>query len=218
MEPVRVAILGVGNCASALVQGVRYYREALGEGFVPGLMHPQLGPYPVGAIEFSAAFDIDQNKVGKDLSQAIFCPPNNTAEFAKVPWLDVPVHRGMTHDGLGQYLSRMITKAPGTTSDIAGILRDTGSHVVVNFLPVGSEMATKWYVEQVAKLRPGASGGRGDLLSRMANRDLFYVVVLTSVGMLFFAPAFLPWLTGVLAVGSQAYWLGALLHQRRTVP
>ena len=149
MEPVRVAILGVGNCASSLVQGVHYYRGAASEGFIPGLMHPRLGPYPVGAIEFSAAFDIDRNKVGKDLSQAILCPPNNTAEFAKVPWLGVPVHRGMTHDGLGQYLSRMISKAPGTTSDITGILRDTGTHVVVNYLPVGSEMATKWYVEQV---------------------------------------------------------------------
>ena len=149
MAAVRVAILGVGNCASALVQGVHYYRNAPDEGFIPGLMHATLGPYHVRDIEFSAAFDIDANKVGKDLSEAIFCPLNNTARFCEVPPLGVPVHRGMTHDGLGEYLSRVITKAPGSTADITGILRETGSDVVVNFLPVGSEMATKWYVEQV---------------------------------------------------------------------
>ncbi len=149
MPAVRVAILGVGNCASALVQGIAYYRNAPDDGFVPGLMHSRLGEYRVGDIEFSAAFDIDANKVGLDLSEAIFVAPNNTPRFAAVPPLGLPVHRGMTHDGLGQYLSQVITKAPGATADIAGILRETGSHVVVNFLPVGSEMATKWYVEQV---------------------------------------------------------------------
>jgi myo-inositol-1-phosphate synthase len=146
---VRVAIIGVGNCASALVQGVEYYRTASEEEFVPGLMHARLAGYHVGDVEFSAAFDIDARKVGLDVSEAIASPPNNTVRFAAVPRLGVPVHRGMTHDGLGQYLGQMIPKAPGSTADIAGILRDTGTHVVVNFLPVGSEMATKWYVEQV---------------------------------------------------------------------
>jgi myo-inositol-1-phosphate synthase len=149
VAPLRVAIIGVGNCASALVQGVQYYRGAPDDGFIPGLMHPRLGGYHVGDIEFSAAFDIDARKVGRDLGEAIFEAPNNTVRFAEVPTLGVPVQRGMTHDGLGMYLSQMITKAPGATADIANILRETGTHVVVNFLPVGSEMATKWYVEQI---------------------------------------------------------------------
>jgi len=146
---VRVAIVGVGNCASALVQGVSYYRGVSDNTFVPGLMHARLDGYHVSDIEFSAAFDIDARKVGTDLSEAIFAAPNNTVRFAEVPRLGIPVQRGMTHDGLGHYLSQVISKAPGPTADIAGILRETGTHVVVNFLPVGSEMATKWYVEQV---------------------------------------------------------------------
>jgi myo-inositol-1-phosphate synthase len=149
VSSLRVAIVGVGNCASALVQGVSYYRDAPDDAFVPGLMHARLGGYHVGDIEFSAAFDIDERKVGRDLGEAIWEKPNNTARFAQVPKLGVTVHRGMTHDGLGLYLSRMIQKAPGPTADITGILKETGTHVVVNFLPVGSEMATKWYVEQV---------------------------------------------------------------------
>ena len=149
MGPVRVAIIGVGNCASALVQGVEYYRRAPENEFVPGLMHPRLGPYHVGDIEFSAAFDIDERKVGRDLGDAIFQAPNNTVRFSEVPHLGVPVQRGMTHDGLGQYLAQVIRKAPGSTADITGILRETRTNVVVNFLPVGSEMATKWYVEQI---------------------------------------------------------------------
>jgi myo-inositol-1-phosphate synthase len=146
---VRVAIIGVGNCASSLVQGVHYYRNASEKDFIPGLMHARLGDYHVGDIEFSAAFDIDERKVGRDLSVAIAQPPNNTVRFADVPHLGVPVQRGMTHDGLGTYLSQMITKAPGSTADITGILRETGTNVVVNYLPVGSERATKWYVEQI---------------------------------------------------------------------
>jgi myo-inositol-1-phosphate synthase len=148
-EEVRVAIVGVGNCASALVQGVHFYKDAPDAAFVPGLMHVNLGSYHVSDITFTAAFDIDRNKVGRDLSEAIWQSPNNTIKFADVPWLDVPVSRGMTHDGLAKYLSQVITKAPGPTADIVGILNDTETDVVVSFLPVGSEMATKWYVEQV---------------------------------------------------------------------
>jgi myo-inositol-1-phosphate synthase len=146
---VRVAIIGVGNCASSLVQGVEYYKNASTEEFVPGLMHVDLGGYHISDIEFSAAIDIDSEKVGKDLSEAIFSGPNNTYKFSDVPHLGVPVHRGMTHDGLGKYLSEIITPAPGPTADIVQILKDTKTDVVINYLPVGSEMATKWYVEQV---------------------------------------------------------------------
>jgi myo-inositol-1-phosphate synthase len=148
-KKVRVGIIGVGNCASALVQGVEYYRRTADDDFVPGLMHVNLGGYHISDIEFSAAFDIDRNKVGKDLSEAIFSSPNNTYRFADVPYIGVRVARGMTHDSLGKYLSQVIQKAPGPTDDIVGILRDTGTDVVVNYLPVGSEEATKWYVEQV---------------------------------------------------------------------
>jgi myo-inositol-1-phosphate synthase len=146
---VRVAVIGVGNCASSFVQGVRYYRDADAAERVPGLMHVDLGGYHVRDIEFSAAFDIDQEKVGVDLSEAIWAGQNNTLKFADVEPLGVPVHRGMTHDGLGKYLSQRITKAPGPTDDIVEILRDTHTDVVVSYLPVGSELATKWYVEQV---------------------------------------------------------------------
>src|SRR2546427_3243489 len=146
---VRVAILGVGNCASSLVQGVEYYRDAKPGASIPGLMHVDLGGYHIRDIEFSAAFDIDKDKVGKDLSDAIFAGHNNTVKFADVPHLGVKVERGMTHDGLGKYLSEIITKAPGPTADIVGILRQTRTDVVVNYLPVGSEEAVKWYAEQV---------------------------------------------------------------------
>jgi len=148
-KSVRVAILGVGNCAAALTQGIYYYRNAPDDQFIPGLMHPRLGGYHVGDIEIVAAFDIDETKVGKDLSEAIWSGPNNTIKFCEVPHMGVPVHRGMTHDGLGRYLKERIRKAPGPTDDIVGILQDTKTHVVVNFLPVGSEMATKWYVQQI---------------------------------------------------------------------
>lgn len=146
---VRVAIIGVGNCASSLVQGVEFYKNAPEDEFVPGLMHVKLGDYHVRDIEFSAAFDIDINKVGKDVAEAIFTAPNNTYKFADVPRLGVPVRRGMTHDSVGKYLADVIRKSPGATDDIAGILRSTRTDVVVSYLPVGSEMATKWYVEQV---------------------------------------------------------------------
>ncbi len=149
-DKVRVAIIGVGNCASSFVQGVHYYRNADPDAPIPGLMHVDLGGYHVRDIEFSAAFDIDVDKVGKDLSEAIFAGQNNTLKFdAEVPKLNVPVMRGMTHDGLGKYLSQRITKAPGETVDIVQVLKDTRTDVVVSYLPVGSEQATKWYVEQI---------------------------------------------------------------------
>jgi myo-inositol-1-phosphate synthase len=148
-DKVRVAIIGVGNCASSFVQGVQYYRDADPSQDVPGLMHVDLGGYHVSDIEFTAAFDIDKAKVGKDLSKAIFAGQNNTLKFAKVPELGVKVHRGMTHDGLGKYLKQRITKAPGETADIVSILKETHTDVVVSYLPVGSEDATKWYVEQI---------------------------------------------------------------------
>jgi myo-inositol-1-phosphate synthase len=149
-DKVRVAIIGVGNCASSFVQGVHYYRDADPAQPVPGLMHVDLGGYHVRDIEFSAAFDIDADKVGKDLSEAIFAGQNNTLKLGDdIPHLGVTVQRGMTHDGLGKYLSQKITKAPGSTVDIAEVLKETRTDVVVSYLPVGSEQATKWYVEQI---------------------------------------------------------------------
>src|ERR1700716_1782536 len=148
-KEVRVAVVGVGNCASSFVQGVQYYRHADPADFVPGLMHVDLGGYHISDIEFSAAFDIDATKVGKRLDEAIFSGLNNTVKFSDVPQSDVVVQRGMTHDGLGKSLSEVITKAPGSTADIVSILKDTGTDVVVNYLPVGSETATKWYTEQI---------------------------------------------------------------------
>jgi myo-inositol-1-phosphate synthase len=147
-DEVRVAVVGVGNCASSFVQGVQYYRDADPNDFVPGLMHVDLGGYHVGDVTFTAAFDIDADKVGKDLSEAIWSGQNNTFKFSDVPSLGVQVDRGMTHDGLGKYLKEKIRKAPGETADIVGILRDTQTDVVVSYLPVGAEQATKWYVEQ----------------------------------------------------------------------
>ena len=148
-KKVRVGIIGVGNCASSLVQGVEYYKNASDDDFVPGLMHVNLGGYHINDIEFSAAIDIDAEKVGKDLNEAIFSGQNNTYKFSSVPTTGVKVARGMTHDGLGKYLSQVITKAPGKTADIVKLLQDTGTDVVINYLPVGSETATKWYVEQI---------------------------------------------------------------------
>ena len=148
-KKVRVAIVGIGNCASSLVQGVEYYKDAADDAEIPGLMHATVGGYHVRDIEFSAAIDVVTAKVGKDLSEAIWAHPNNTIKFADVPYQNVRVARGMTHDGLGKYVSTMVEKAPGPTDNIVKILKDTGTDVVVNFLPVGSEMATKWYVEQV---------------------------------------------------------------------
>jgi myo-inositol-1-phosphate synthase len=149
MEKINVAIIGVGNCSSSLVQGVHYYRKVKEGESVPGLMHNILGGYHINHINFVAAFDIDKNKVGKDLAEAIYTKPNNTFKFCDVPSTGVKVTRGMTHDGLGKYLSQIITKSSGATADIVGILKETKTDIVVNFLPVGSEEATKWYIEQV---------------------------------------------------------------------
>ena len=147
-RPVRVAIVGVGNCASALIQGVHKYREAAPESFVPGLMHVDLGGYHVRHIQFVAAFDVDRRKVGHDLAEAIFAEPNNTVRFAEVPPVGVRVSRGRTLDGIGQYLSEVIRPADEPEVDVAAVLRDTQADVLVNYLPVGSEQATRWYMEQ----------------------------------------------------------------------
>jgi myo-inositol-1-phosphate synthase len=154
-EKVRVAIVGVGNCANSFVQGVHYYRDSDPSEKVPGLMHVDLGGYHVRDIEFTAAFDIDADKVGKDLSEAIWAGQNDTIRFADVPPMGVQVHRGMTHDGLGKYLKEKITKAPGQTDDIVGILKETKTDVLVCYLPVGSEQAVKWYVEQALEAGVG---------------------------------------------------------------
>jgi len=147
-KKVRVAIIGVGNCASSLVQGLNYYKDTDDDTTVPGIMHVNLGGYHIRDIELTIGIDVVESKVGKDISEAIFSFPNNTFKFTDVPNMNVPVVRGMTHDGLGKYLSQVVKKAPGPTADIVGLLKETKTDVVVNFLPVGSEMATKWYVEQ----------------------------------------------------------------------
>ncbi len=152
---VRVAIVGVGNCASSLIQGRYYYENAKPGDFVPGLMHVQLGDYHISDIEFVAAFDVDRTKVGKDLSEAIWAGQNNTYRFMDVPHTGVTVERGMTHDGLGKYLSQVIEKAPGPTADVVGILKDRQVDVMVSYLPVGSEEATKWYAEQAIQAGVG---------------------------------------------------------------
>ena len=148
-DKVRVAIIGVGNCANSLLQGVEYYKDAKPQDSVPGLMHVDLGGYHISDIEFTAAFDVVKGKVGVDLAEAMWAHPNDTIKFADVPKTGVKVSRGMTHDGIGKYLSQVVEKAPGKTDDVVGILKETGTDVVVNYLPVGSEMATKWYAEQI---------------------------------------------------------------------
>src|SRR5213080_2151678 len=148
-DSVRVALIGVGNCSNSILQGVEYYKDAPDDEFVPGLMHVNLGGYHVSDIEFTAAVDVTTDKVGKDLAEAIWAHPNDTIKFAEVPQTGIRVSRGMTHDGLGKYISEVVTKAPGETEDVVGILRDTQTDVVVNYLPVGSDAATKWYAEQV---------------------------------------------------------------------
>src|SRR3954466_14260587 len=146
---VRVALIGVGNCANSLLQGREYYKDAPDGQFVPGLMHVNLGGYHIRDIEFTAAFDVVQGKVGVDIADPIWAHPNDTIKFSDVPKTGATVSGGMTHDGIGKYLSQVVEKAPGETADIVGILKSTNTDVVVNYLPVGSEMATKWYAEQI---------------------------------------------------------------------
>ena len=155
MGKIKVAIIGVGNCASSLVQGIHKYIEIPEDVEISGVMHNTIGGYRIEDIEVVAAFDIDENKVGKDLSEAVFAAPNNTIKFAEVPKTGVIVDRGMTHDGIGKYLEDIVKKAPGSTSDITGILQERKVDVVINYLPVGSEQATKWYVEQILNARCG---------------------------------------------------------------
>jgi len=143
-----VAVVGLGNCASALIQGIHKYRDADPDSFVPGLMHVDLGGYHVRDIEIVAAFDVDSRKVGRDVSEAIFSEPNNTVRFADVPHLGVTVQRGPTLDGLGTYLSQVIEEAADPPVDVAAALRESGAEVLVNYLPVGSEQATRFYMEQ----------------------------------------------------------------------
>ncbi len=171
MGKINVAIIGVGNCASSLVQGVHFYREAKEDEFVPGLMHVNLGGYHIRDINFVAAFDIDKNKVGLDLADAIYAKPNNTIKFTDVPKTGVIVNRGMTLDGLGKYLSQVIEKAPGPTANIVKILKETKTDVVLNYLPVGSESATRWYVEQILNAGCGMVNCIPVFIASAKNKD-----------------------------------------------
>ncbi|HVM32024.1 MAG TPA: inositol-3-phosphate synthase [bacterium] len=152
---IRVAIVGVGCCASSLVQGVFFYKDSDEEGFIPGLMHPRLGKYHVGDLEFSCAFDVDENKVGLDLGSAIFAPINNTIKFSDVPALGVKVQRGPTHDGLGKYYREVVRESAAAPVDVAKILKETQTDVLINYLPVGSEEATKFYMSEALKAGVG---------------------------------------------------------------
>ncbi len=155
MSKIRVAIVGVGNCANSLIQGVEYYRNTSADTKTSGLMHNQIGSYHIGDIEFSAAFDVNINKVGKDLSQAIWETPNDTIRFADVPELGVKVHRGPTMDGLGYYLGKVITESNEPPVDVAKILKDTQTDILINYLPVGSEEATRFYAQQALNAQCG---------------------------------------------------------------
>ena len=155
MSEVRVAIVGTGNCASSLVQGVEYYRNARDGDSVPGLMHVKIGPYHINDIKFVAAFDVDENKVGKDLSEAVFSEPNNTFKFSDVPPLGVEVRRGPTFDGLGKYYRETITESSAPVVDVSEALIDTGAQVLINYLPVGSEDATRFYCGEALEARCG---------------------------------------------------------------
>jgi myo-inositol-1-phosphate synthase len=147
MSSIRVAIVGVGNCASSLVQGVEYYRDADPAGRVPGLMHVAFGPYHVRDIEFVAAFDVDAKKVGRDLAEAIVASENNTIKICDVPPVGVTVQRGPTLDGLGEYYQQIITESDDQSADVTAVLRDSGADVLVSYLPVGSEQADRYYAQ-----------------------------------------------------------------------
>ena len=148
MSKIRVGIVGVGNCASALIQGVEYYTKARADERVPGLMHVDIGPYHVSDLEFVCAFDVDANKVGHDLATAIWAEPNNTVKFSDVPETGVKVSRGPTYDGLGRYYKDVVSESAMPPVDVATVLRETKTDVLINYLPVGSEQATRFYAEQ----------------------------------------------------------------------
>jgi len=155
MPKIRVAVVGAGNCASSFVQGVEFYRDARGDDPIPGLMHTVLGGYGVGDVEFVCAFDVDAAKVGKDLSDAIVAPTNNTMRFANVPKLGAPVLRGPTLDGLGEYYRDEVTESDEDPVDVAQMLRKYNVDVLVSYLPVGSELATRHYIEQALEAGVG---------------------------------------------------------------
>src|SRR5258708_34624988 len=144
---VRVAIIGVGNCAASLVQGVHYYSDADPDARVPGLMHVQFGPYHVRDIEFVAAFDVDAKKVGRDLAEAIVASENNTIKICDVPPTGMTVQRGPTMDGLGEYYTEIITESDEQPVDVVQVLRDARADVLVSYLPVGSEQADRFYAQ-----------------------------------------------------------------------
>ncbi len=151
MSKVRVAIIGAGNCASSLVQGVEFYKDASEDEFIPGIMHANIGGYHIGDIEFVAAFDVNKNKVGKDLSEAIFTKPNNTIKFSDVSKMGVEVQKGELFDGIGKYLSEVIDVSSEKSVNIAEVLEESRADVVINYLPVGSEKAARFYAEEVMK-------------------------------------------------------------------
>jgi myo-inositol-1-phosphate synthase len=148
MPEIRIAVVGVGNCASSLVQGIEYYRDAKEDEFVPGLMHVKFGPYHVSDVKVVAAFDVDKNKVGLDIADAIFVEINNTIKFSDVPKTGVTVQRGATMDGFAKYYHEVVDESPAEVVDVVEVLRESQADILINYLPVGSEAATKWYMAQ----------------------------------------------------------------------
>jgi myo-inositol-1-phosphate synthase len=151
MSKVKVAIVGVGNCSSSLVQGAQYYSNAQEGDLIPGLMHVNIGSYHINDIDFVCGFDVDSNKVGKDVSEAIFCGRNNTVKISEVPFLEAPVYRGPTLDGLGKYYRQVVEEDPGEPVNVAETLVRHEADVLINYLPVGSERATRFYIEEALK-------------------------------------------------------------------
>jgi myo-inositol-1-phosphate synthase len=148
MSEIRVAIIGIGNCASSLAQGIHYYRDAKEDENVPGLMHVKVGPYHIRDIKVVAAFDVDSNKVGRDVADAIWVEPNNTIKFSDVPETGVIVQRGPTMDGFAKYYRETVQESDAEVVDVAAVLRESQADILINYLPVGSEAATKWYMMQ----------------------------------------------------------------------
>ncbi len=151
MGKVKIAVVGLGNCSSSLIQGVQYYSNAQEGDLIPGLMHVNVGNYHINDIDFVCGFDVDVNKVGKDISEAIFLGRNNTVKISEVPFLDAPVYRGPTLDGLGKYYREVVDEAPGEPVNVAETLVRHEVDVLINYLPVGSERATRFYIEEALK-------------------------------------------------------------------